>query len=198
MNEAIAAACHALGRLALSGAAPALLDELRREATLAQAGASLPGELGSALGAMHEALAAEPPGAIALEYTRLMVTNAADGARRPLPVPLYEDCYAGERRVMGPRSRAALLAYAAAGLGFDGMRDGPADHLGLELCFVAALVAEEARGERDASARAAFVREHVSPFAAAVATAMQQSARTRFWRATSRALAALPAAVQTV
>lgn len=193
MSAALGQACHALGRLALSGATPALLDELRREAALGSASASLGGDLGSALAAMHAAIEDEEPGAIELEYTRLMITNAEGGARLPLPVPLYEDCYFGERQVMGPRSRAALVAYASAELGFDGMRDQPADHLGLELCFVAALLVEEARGERDAMARASFAREHLLPFATAVATAMKERARTRFWQATSRALAALPA-----
>jgi len=185
--------CWLLGGLALGGARPDLLREVRQGGVTAKLGVALGGQLGEALATMQRALEAEEPDALATEYTRLMVTNADRGARSPLPVPPWEDCYKGEgRKVMGSRSQTALRAYAAAALGFEGMKEQPADHIGLELCFVAALLDEEARGARDATARAAFVSEHIRGFSPALGRALTDAARTTFWREAGRAIALLP------
>jgi TorA maturation chaperone TorD len=187
-------ACQLLGGLALEGAQPELLCELRHSGLAGDLGRSVGGELGAALEAMQQALGREDAEALAAEYTRLMVASADGGGRRPLPVPPWEDCYrGGERRVLGPRSQAALRAYAAAELGFDGMKEQPADHLGLELCFVAALLAEEERGERDDSARRAFLSDHLASFSPAIGHALASAARADFWREMGRAVVQLPA-----
>jgi TorA maturation chaperone TorD len=185
--------CRLLGGVALNGANVDLLREIRREQVASRLAAAVDGELGEALGAMQRALEDEDAEAVAADYTRLMVANAERGARSPLPVPPWEDCYSGgERRVLGARSRATLQAYAAAGLGFAGMTEQPADHIGLELCFVAALLDEEERGERDVSARSAFVDEHLKSFSPALGRSLASCAHKTFWRETGRAIALLP------
>ena len=94
--------------------------------------------------------------------------------------------------MLGPRCRAVLGAYVEAGLGFDAMTQRPADHIGLELCFVAELCDQEARGERDGAARDAFVRRHLAVVCSAVGTALARKARGPLWRDVGRALSALP------
>lgn len=185
--------CRLLGGLTLEGARSGLLRELRQQGAVAKLGAAVGGPLGEALATMQSALEREDADALAAEYTRLMVANADRGARSPLPVPPWEDCYTGEgRKVLGARSRAALQAYAAAALGFEGMKEQPADHVGLELCFVAALLDEEEKGERDASVREAFVSEHLTSFSPALGRTLADATRTSFWRETGRALGLLP------
>jgi len=185
--------CRLLGGLALEGAKPDLLREIQHEGAAAKLGLAMGGRLGEALTAMQGALDEEDPDALAAEYTRLMVANADRGARSPLPVPPWEDCYTGDgRKVLGPRSQAALRAYAAAALGFEGMKEQPADHVGLELCFVAALLDEEEKGARDATTRAAFVNEHLRAFSPALGRTLTDAARTTFWREAGRAIALLP------
>ena len=185
--------CSLLGGLALHGAQVDLLRAIQRENAATRLATSFGGEMAQALTRMQEALAEEGHAPVAKEYTRLMVANGEGGARSALPVPPWEDCYAGgERKVLGERSRAALNAYAAAKLGFDGMTEQPADHIGLELCFVAALLDEEERGERDATARTAFVDEHLKNFSPSLGRTLADAAHESFWRETGRAIALLP------
>lgn len=188
--------CRLLGGLTLAGARTELLRQLRQESVPAALGEAVGGELGNALVAMQRALDEEALEPLAAEYTRLMVANADRGARSPLPVPPWEDCYVGgERKIFGARSQAARRAYAAVALGFDGMASQPADHVGLELCFVAALLDQEERGERDDSGRAAFVDGHLRSFSPAIGKALAACSRSAFWRETGRAIASIPGAL---
>jgi TorA maturation chaperone TorD len=182
-----------LGGLTLDGAKVELLREVQREKPAVKLAAAIEGELGVALGKMQRAIDDDDPETVAAEYTRLMVANAEGGARSRLPVPPWEDCYTGgERHVLGARSRTTLHSYAAARLGFDGMTEQPADHIGLQLCFVAALLDEEVRGERDDTARSAFVTEHLKTFSPALGRTLADAARKAFWREAGRAIALLP------
>lgn len=165
------------------------VDALRRLRTIAAPDA--PGEFGDRARELLSQLASSDLDEVTVEFTRLMVADCA--ARSPLPVPPWEDCWVGdERTVMGPRSQAALLSYAQAELGFDGIKDHPADHIGLELLFVAALLDEEQRGERDNAARVRFVDEHLRRFCPAIGKALATQARHPVWRAVGETLAALP------
>jgi len=185
--------CQLLGGLALDGARVDLLREIQRDGTAARLGTSLGDELGVALSAMQHALDEEELESLAVEFTRLLI---ASGARKPVPVPPWEDCYVGKGRVVqGDRSRAALLAYATARFAFDGITEQPADHMGLELCFVAALLDEERSGERDGTARAAFVEEHLKTFSPAFGRTLSEAAGKSFWREAGKAIAMLPAAL---
>lgn len=181
-----------LGGLLLEGAATGLLDELRAEQVFARSSSAAGGPLGAALGAAQASLDEADSNALATEYTRLFILPAG-GPRGRLVIPPWEDCWLGEERtVLGERSRAAMLAYAGAGIGFDAMDERPSDHLGLELCFVSALLVEEEAGERDGAARRAFVREHVQRFAPLIGAALARESREPFWRALGDALTALP------
>jgi len=194
--DALRGVCQLLGGLTLDQAKTELLEALKRDRLPAGLAGACSGDLAQALEAMQAALDSEDVQSLAVEHATLMVANAAGGARRPLPVPPFEDCYAGTERVaQGERSRAALKAYVAAGLGFENMKAYPSDHIGLELCFVAALLDAEARRERDAAARSAFVQEHLAAFAPALGKSMGSAAKTAFWQGTARALTALPAAL---
>lgn len=185
--------CRLLGGLLLDGANTALLAALDRDQILGELGVEVGGELGAALTAAQSSLRLEGAELVAREFTRLFVASSDGGARLPLLVPPWEDCWVGaERRVLGPRSRAVLRAYVEAGLGFDAMAERPADHVGLELCFVAELYDQEERGERDPSARDAFVRRHLGVVASAVGAALAGRARGPHWRDVGRALVALP------
>ncbi|MHB8874628.1 MAG: TorD/DmsD family molecular chaperone [Myxococcaceae bacterium] len=190
-------ACHLLGGLLLDGANVRLLEEVRglREARRLAGASQKP--LSERLEAMQEGLETDSAADLAAEYTRLFMANADNGARGKLPVPPWEDCYGGgDRRVHGERSLAAFKTYVEAGLGFEGMKGVPSDHIGLELCFVAALLDEEVRGARDDSARRAFVNGHLAAFAPVLGTTLVDSARRPFWSEVGKALTALPREVQ--
>lgn len=185
--------CHVLGGLFLDGANIELLGALAQDGTLERVGSAAPEPIGACLAAIHEALNADDSAVIAREYTRLFVATTDGGARLPLLVPPWEDCWLGsERRVLGERSRAVLAFYVAAGLGFDTMTEQPSDHVGLELCFVAALLDEEAAGQRDHSVRDAFARAHIGRLAPRLGEALARESKVAFWGAAGRALVALP------
>jgi TorA maturation chaperone TorD len=83
-------------------------------------------------------------------------------------------------------------AYLDAGLGYDGIQQAPADHVGLEFLFVAALLEEERHGRRDSSARRDFVAVHLGPCAAAVGWALQHAAKGGVWREVGRSIVQAP------
>jgi TorA maturation chaperone TorD len=130
--------------------------------------------MGAALGADGAVEAARS------DATQLFLAN------RPLPVPPYESAWAGSREVGGERARAALRAYVEAGLVFDDWRARPADHVGLELAFVAELLV---RG--DCARAAEFVAAHVATWAEPMAARIRAHARTPFYRAAADALSEL-------
>ena len=184
--------CRLLGGLMLDGANPALLAELLVHRSASRLGDALGGDLSATLSAIEEALGREGIPATAAEYTRLTVADGR-GARRPVPVPLWEDVHlGGERRVHGERSRQVRKAYLDAGLGYDGIQQAPADHVGLEFLFVAALLEEERHGRRDSSARRDFVATHLGPCAAAVGWALQHAAKGGVWRGVGRSIVQAP------
>lgn len=181
------------GCLLLDGADTKRLAALRSERIAAELASALPGPLGTALAAIQAGLDGAELDDLAIELTRLMLVPAG-GARGKVLVPPWEDCWVGpERQILGERSAAATRAYASAGIGFDGMGERPADHIGLELCFVAALLAEEQDGTRDGSARRAFVREHLARFAPLVGGVLQRESHAAFWQAVGKVLEVLPA-----
>lgn len=187
-------ACHLLGGLLLEGADRAMLAQVRETGAARALGEALGGPLGGALEALHGELGGDLD-AVALEFTRLMIADGTAGARARIPVRPWEDCYCGPGDVMGQRRLAVLRAYVAAALGFDEMKTQPADHIGLELCFVSALLQDEAKGERDDAARAAFTREHLDGFARKIGGELVAKSRHGAWRAVGTALTALPASL---
>jgi TorA maturation chaperone TorD len=185
--------CRMLGGLLLEGARRDLLEEVVAREPARTLGTRLGAAMAGPLDAMQAAIEAEGVQATAVEYTRLTVADATAGARKPVPVPLWEEVYLGsDRRVAGERTRAVLKKYVEAGLGFDRIKEQPADTIGLELLFVAALLDQEAAGTRDASARKAFVAEHLGPFARALGNVLATASKTAFWREAGRALVLLP------
>jgi TorA maturation chaperone TorD len=181
-----------LGGLLLEGARPGLLAEVAEHRTASRVGSALDGEMAAALGAFEEALVRGGILAAAVEYTRLTVVDGR-GARRPVPVPLWEDVHLGpDRRVMGERCRMVREAYREAGLGYDGIGTVPADHIGLEFLFVAALLEEERQGRRDPAPRRAFVATHLEPCAAAVGQALQRAANGGVWGHLGQAVVRAP------
>jgi len=196
--EELRDACHLIGGLLLDGANVPMLEEVRGRGEAKRLGSAAQGPLGERLKAMQAGLETDSATDLATEYTRLFLANAEGGARAKVPVPPWEDCYVdrGERSVHGERSLAAFKAYVDAGLGFPGMKGMPSDHIGLELCFVAALLDEESRGTRDETARRSFVNGHLGTFAESLATTLIDSARRPFWGEVGKALSALPRAIQ--
>jgi TorA maturation chaperone TorD len=179
---------RAIGGIVLDGARADLHDTVRSTGMLRDlAAAATP--FAAALTALHDALQATTAIAVAQDFTRLTIVNAVDGKRRPVPAPLYEDCYqGGPREVMGDRHRAVVRAFAGAGLGFDGMEASPVDHVGLELTFVAQLLEEELEGRRGPEVRHAFVREHLRPLATRFGANLVEASQERFWQVLGRLL----------
>ncbi len=191
--SALAETLALLGGILLKGTDGGLFDELREEPIVAELAALLIGPLGDALNALQNALNHEETSLLVEEYARLFVVPAG-GAWGHVIVPPWEDCWTGrERRVMGERSHAAMRAYAAAGVGFEAMGEKPADHVGLELCFIATLLNEELDGARDGAARRAFGREHLEHFLPQIGKALSQASTSEFWKSFGSALEALPA-----
>lgn len=189
--ESIRDVCRLLGGLTLEGAKPEVLSSVRDTGLAEQLADQVDGPLAAALRELRVAAFATSVEELGVEYTRLVLTGTS--RRKPAPVPPWEDCWQGTgRAVMGERSRAALLSYAAANLGFDGLKDRPADHIGLELLFVATLLDEELSAGRDASSRAAFVRDHLTSFCPAIGAAFVSASPSPFWSAVGAALSALP------
>lgn len=189
--------CHLLGGLLLDGANVSLLDKVREQRMATHLAEASEGLLADRMRAIEAGLEADSSAVLAAEYTRLFIANGEAGARGKIPVPPYEDCHSnGDGQVLGERSLAAFKAYVAAGLGFEGMKGHPSDHIGLELCFVAALLNEEANGARDESARCAFMNGHLASFAATVGGALIATSRRPFWAGVGRALSALPRGLQ--
>ncbi|MBI4511757.1 MAG: molecular chaperone TorD family protein [Deltaproteobacteria bacterium] len=186
--------CRLLGRLLLEGASTSLLDEIRQQELFRSLGERCDGKLGETLKDVNESLQRQDTLALSREYTRLFVANAVEGKRQPILVPPWEDCHLGSsHQVMGERSRAVFQAYVAAELGFDDMLGKPADHIGLELLFVAALIHEELGGERDTKARESFCSEHLEEFAKTIGERVAGATHERFWRGIGDAVATLPA-----
>jgi len=195
--ETLRDVCHVLGGLLLDGARVPLLEEIRAQRSLRDLSKAAGGELGQALVAADRGLEQARAIDLAEDYTRMFIASAEAGARSKLLVPPWEDCHTGsERHVLGERSLAAFKAYLSAGLGFEGMKDGPSDHIGIELCFVAALLDEEAQGTRDDASRHQFVELHLGRFAATLGAAIEGAARSGFWRDLGRALIALSPLLQ--
>lgn len=110
-------------------------------------------------------------------------------AARHLPAPPWESVYRSpDRLVFQEPAREVLLAYLAAGFGFDGMRQTPADHISLELAFAATLLAEAAtsvgaRGQLDR-----FEAEHMASWMPSFCANLGEVAKTPPYVAVATAL----------
>jgi TorA maturation chaperone TorD len=194
--EAEAAAREALYRLfaqvfldAPSGELfAALADPGLAEAAEAAGGAAT----GAALRAMQDGTASEEGRAAArVDATQLFIAN------RPLPAPPWESVYRGpERELFGPPAAEALRAYAEAGVVFDGWKDRPADHVGLELAFMAEVISRGVNAGSGGArgAETSFLRERLLGWAPAFCTRVEENARTPFYRAAAAGLRAFLAA----
>ncbi len=182
--------CQLLGGLALDGANLQLLQRIHHDGAADELAGRVEGPLGEALRGLSGGT--ESTEQLAAEFTRL--TLIGPKARGRPPIPPIEDAWSEgtSRKLVGDRSLAVMKAYAAASLGFDGMKGEPSDHIGLELCFVAALADEESQGARDSSARDQFVKDHLAGFAPRFGGALREQSTMAFWRAVGAALVELP------
>lgn len=184
LTLAVAAICGFGAQVFRPGIPPGLLARAAAEG-LAGAWPLAPGtpEGRSALASLARALDPLDAEAIAADNTRLFL-GPAD------PVPVWESVWTTEERLLYAPCEAEVHAcYAASGFAPPRANE-PADHLSLELAFLAALLS---RGEQDAAQ--AFLAAHLGRWAAPCLDEIARRAATNFYRAipplASEALAAL-------
>ncbi len=113
-------------------------------------------------------------------------------AARRQPAPPWESVYtSADRLVNQDAARRVLRAYAEARLGFEGMRQVPADHVALELGFAAALLAEGAHSDDARRRLTAFESAHMAPWMPRWCLDLQGAAATPPYRAVALALPAM-------
>jgi putative dimethyl sulfoxide reductase chaperone len=111
---------------------------------------------------------------------------------RHLPAPPWESVYRSpERLVLQEPAREVLKAYIAAGLGFEGMKQSPADHIALELAFAAALLVEAPASAEARSQLDLFEAKHMSSWMPSFCVDLGGSARTPPYRTIAAALPCL-------
>lgn len=166
-----------------------LLEALASDPALESLAAHFGRQLGEALRRMHADVrrGGAAHDAIRRDFVRLFV-----GPKKKLAPP-WESVYRSpERLVMQVHEREVVKAYAAQRVGFDGMgTERPADHIALELQFMAILL--ERAGHRRAATEALrrFLDQHVLRWVPAFAADVTQNARTDFLRAVGQALTAI-------
>lgn len=184
-----------LARLVLEMPSPAFLRAM--QASLASAtlerGLPLADEIAALLRAVQAALLSADTIALCAEHTRLF------GGVSPTygPPPPYESL-AREGRVPGMATAAVTAAYAAADLHPQLPDAGPADHLAVELRFIALCCAREAACWRQADTGAAlawlrrersFLNEHVLSWAPSHCTRVAAAARDDYHRTVAQLVA---------
>lgn len=168
---------------------PELLATLADDPALGVLAGHFGGGLGEGLSAMNADLqaGAEVHAAIRRDYTALFV-----GPRKKLAPP-WESVYRSpERLVMQEPEREVVRAYASERVGFEGMGGHrPADHIALELQFVAILLERSfhRRGARASLRR--FFDQHLLQWVPALAADIRREARTDFFRGLGHALEGL-------
>lgn len=181
-----------LARLVLEAPTPALLEELHR--TLGEAPADLEEPLGREVIALRDAVAAAAGGGsrdadLEVEHTRLW----AGLSKRYGPPPPYESVVR-EDRLPGDATTAVASEYAVAGVDPEVPEAGPADHLAVELRYLAICCIREAAARKagDSQLAASWIRrqtsfldEHLLQWAPQHCTAVFEQARTAYHRATA-------------
>ncbi len=114
-----------------------------------------------------------------------------------VPAPPYASAYTGDGRLMGPPALAMAERLDRAGLTLDKNSNEPADHLCLELEYLAELV-EKSAGANDSEGlaeAASFAREEVLPWVGRFRQALAQADPPAQWTAAGALLAATLCAV---
>ena len=176
-----------LGGLLADAPPDALCEALVADRSVAQLADAVGGRLGDQLDQMHEVLArgVEAWRELRRDHVRLFV-----GPKKKLAPP-WESVYRTSKRlVLQEAEQEVTRAYAAEGVGFEGMGQRPADHVSLELQFCAVLVDRRDRSKATASLRR-FLDQHVLAWVPAFAADVQREARGDFHRALAGALLAL-------
>ncbi|MBI2894006.1 MAG: molecular chaperone TorD family protein [Deltaproteobacteria bacterium] len=145
-------------------------------------------ELGDGLRAMRAGLAGgeEAREAIRRDYVALFV-----GPRKKLAPP-WESVYRSPGRlVMQEPEREVVRAFAEQRVGFEGMGQKPADHIALELQFVALLLERSAHKRAARAALRRFLDQHILQWVPAFAADVRKHAKTDLWRAAGQVLEAV-------
>jgi TorA maturation chaperone TorD len=185
-----------LARLILEAPTSALLEELKQ--TLDSSAIDSAQPLGPEVLALREAVSAATAGSPAdtdlqVEHTRLW----RGLSKQYGPPPPYESVIR-EDRLPGDATTAAAAEYASAGLDPEVADAGPADHLAVELRYLALCSTQEAAAwKAEDRALAAewngrqlrFLDEHLLRWAPAHCAEVGESARTRYHRAVAALLA---------
>ncbi|MCC6746160.1 MAG: molecular chaperone TorD family protein [Deltaproteobacteria bacterium] len=178
---------HLIGGLLRECPTAELLDGMRTEGVLERLAAKATGApaLSAALGRLGQSLReTEHTDAIRTDYGLLFL-----GLGRKALAPPWESLYRAEdREVWGEPAREVLRCYAEAGVGYDGMKQIPPDHVGLELTFLATLADREPAGSE---AQRHFVDRHLAQWIPAFVDKVKGGAKTGFMRALAEALHAL-------
>lgn len=129
---------------------------------------------------------------LAEAHVRLFVS-----APGKVPAPPYASAYTGDGRLMGPPALAMAERLDRAGLALDKNMNEPADHLCLELEYLAELM-EKSAGANDAEGlaeAATFAREEMLPWVGRFREALAAAQPSAQWTAASSLLAATLCAV---
>jgi TorA maturation chaperone TorD len=130
---------------------------------------------------LGEALAETRPEALQVEHARLFLGPFE------LAAPPYGSVYRdGPKVLMGPSTLAVQRAYREAGLTLAADFHEVADHVAAELEFAAYILAG---GDGDAAA--AFLREHLLPWAPAFCDRVEAESQSGFYTALARCLRAV-------
>lgn len=171
-----------LGGLLEQCPTPALLQAVAADPLLGELSARAGGGLGAGLAAL-------PSHAGEVDEVRADYVSLFIGPKHKRAPP-WESVYrTPERKVMGSPNAEVTRSYAARGVGFDGIGSRPADHVALELEFVALLLEREDPSE-DEAARA-FLDAHLLAWVPDLARDIALQATTPFWRVTAEVLGAL-------
>ena len=167
----------------------AFFDALRASGVVGELSAlarAVRSETALSLASLDEWLATADPEAF--EVARRDYLEAFVSARH-LPAPPWESVYRSpDRLVFQEPAREVFKAYLAAGLGFDGMKQTPSDHISLELAFAAALLVEAPTSADARSQLDRFEAEHMTSWMPSFCKDLGGVARTPPYVAVATAL----------
>ena len=166
-----------------------LLATLSEDPALGDLAAHFGRELAEGLSAMQADLRRGPDARVAVrrDYTALFI-----GPRKKLAPP-WESVYRSpDRLVMQEPEREVVRAYASERVGFEGMGGHrPADHVALELQFVALMLERSARSRSARASLRRFLDQHLLQWLPALAADVKLHAKTEFFRGLAQALEGL-------
>jgi TorA maturation chaperone TorD len=166
-----------------------LLETLAEDPALEELAGHFGRQLGEGLLALRADLRRGPDAraAVRRDYTALFI-----GPRKKLAPP-WESVYRSpDRLVMQEPEREVVRAYASERVGFEGMGGRrPADHIALELQFVAILLDRSVRSRSARASLRRFLDQHLLPWVPALAADVKRHAKTDFFRGLAEVLEGL-------